>query len=107
MANPIATCGGVANTMLAGYFRRQTDVIGENLSVRFPEAPSLDSVAGVISGVAVEEVRPVPNESAIENLKFTECLSPDLAAEVFCARFNDTEAVKQIVGEPRKVIVVQ
>jgi hypothetical protein len=49
----------------------------------------------------LDDVRPVPNATAIQNMKFTECLSPELAAEVFCARFNDMEAVTKIVGEPQ------
>jgi hypothetical protein len=40
-------------------------------------------------------------------MKFTEGLSPELAAEVCCVRFNDAEAVKKIVREPRKVVVEQ
>lgn len=45
------------------------------------------------------------NPTAIENMKFTECLSPELAAEVYCSRFNDIEAVRKIVGETKKVLV--
>jgi hypothetical protein len=59
----------------------------------------------MISAIVVENIRPVPNSVAIENMKFTECLSPELAAEVYCSRFNDTEAVKKIVGEARTVVV--
>ena len=33
--------------------------------------------------------------------------TPELAAEVYCSRFNDIEAVKKIVDEPRKVVVEQ
>ena len=51
----------------------------------------------VVVEVVVEDVRPVPNAAAIENMKFTECLSPELAAEVFCARFNDMEAVRKMI----------
>jgi ATP-dependent Lhr-like helicase len=97
--------GGVGNTLLADYLRRQTDARGENLSVRFPATSSLDSVAEAIAGVVVEEVRPVPNEAAMEHLKFTECLSAELAADVFCARFNDAEAVRRVLSEPRRAII--
>src|SRR5437868_1456706 len=47
------------------------------------------------------------NATAIEDMKFSECLAPGLAAEVFCARFHDAEAVKKIVREPRRVVVEQ
>jgi ATP-dependent Lhr-like helicase len=99
--------GGIANALLADYLRAQVDARGDNLAVKFPANLALDSVVELISAVVVEDVHPVPNAAAIENMKFTECLSPELAAEVFCARFNDAEVVKKIVREPRKVVVEQ
>jgi ATP-dependent Lhr-like helicase len=97
--------GGIANALLADYLRTQIDARGDNLAIMFPATSAVDSVVELVSGIVVEDVHPVPNTTAIENLKFTECLSPELAAEVFCARFNDTEAVRRIVGEPRRVLV--
>ncbi len=47
------------------------------------------------------------SEAAVAGLKFSECLPEDLAAEVFCARFNDAEAVSKILGEPRRAVVEQ
>ena len=99
--------GGVANALLADYLRPQVDTKADNLAIKFPATSSLDSVVERISGILPNEVRPVVNPTAIENMKFTECLSPKLAAEVYCSRFNDMEAVKKIVGEPRKVVVEQ
>src|SRR5262249_51348997 len=99
--------GGIANALLADNLRAQVDARGDNLAVRFPATSALDSVIELVSAVVVEDAHPVPNAAAIENMKFTECLSPELAAEVFCARFSDPEAVKKIVREPRKVVVEQ
>jgi ATP-dependent Lhr-like helicase len=99
--------GGIANALLADYLRAQVDARGDNLAISFPATSALDPVIELVSAIVVEDVHPVPNAAAIENMKFTECLSQELAAEVFCARFNDAEAVKKIVREPRKVVVEQ
>jgi ATP-dependent helicase Lhr and Lhr-like helicase len=100
--------GGIANALLADHLRpHQFDTKADNLSIKFPATSSLDSVLELISGILAGDVRPVVNPTAIENMKFTECLSPELAAEVYCSRFNDAEAVKKIVMEPRRVVVGQ
>jgi ATP-dependent Lhr-like helicase len=99
--------GGIANALLADHLRAQADSRSDNLSIKLPATSSLDSVLEWISAIAAEDVRPVPNPVAIQSMKFTECLSPELAAEVFCARFNDIEAVKRIAREPRKIVVEQ
>lgn len=99
--------GGIANTLLADHLRGQVDGRSDNLSIKFPATSTLDSVLEWISSIVAEDVLPVPNPAAIGNMKFTECLSPELAAEVFCARFNDIEAVKKIVREPKKVVMEQ
>jgi ATP-dependent Lhr-like helicase len=97
--------GGIANALLADQLRPQVDAKADNLSIKFPATSALDSVLEWISGILADEVRPVPDPVAIDNMKFTECLSPELAAEVYCFRFNDIEAVRKIVIEPRKVAV--
>lgn len=97
--------GGIANTLLADHLHTQVDTKADNLSIKFPATSALEAVLEWISGILADDVRPVPNPAAIENMKFTECLSPELAAEVYCSRFNDIEAVRKIVTEPRKVVV--
>jgi ATP-dependent Lhr-like helicase len=99
--------GGIANALLADHLRTQVDTKPDNLSIKFPATSALDSVLEWISGILADDVRPVVNPTAIENMKFTECLSLELAAEVYCSRFNDMEAVKKIVMEARKVVVEQ
>jgi ATP-dependent helicase Lhr and Lhr-like helicase len=97
--------GGIANALLADQLRTQIDARSDSLSVKFPATATLDVVEELIAAIVEEEVRPIPDAKAIQDLKFTECLSPELAAEVFCARFNDIEAVKKIMREPRMVVV--
>ena len=45
---------------------------------QFPKSDSLDEIAGVINEINPESVQPIPNVEAMENLKFTECLSGEL-----------------------------
>ena len=50
-------------------------------------------------------MQPIPNIDAMENLKFSECLSAEIAAEVFTSRFDDRKAVTEALSEHRRVIV--
>lgn len=97
--------GGIANTLLADALKPHCDVKGDNLSLVFPKATSLDQIAALINEIEPENVRPIPNIQAIENLKFSECLSDELSAEVFTSRFDDREGVAQAVKERRRVIL--
>jgi ATP-dependent helicase Lhr and Lhr-like helicase len=99
--------GGIANAMLGDHLRVWVDARADNLSIKFPATSTLDSVMEWISGIRADDVRPVVNPTIIENMKFTECLSLELAAEVYRSRFNDIEAVRKIVMEPKKVVVEQ
>lgn len=97
--------GGAANTLLASHLRPKADVRVDNLSIRFMTTMKVNEVEELIGALSAAQIEPVPAEDAIEGLKFSECLPPHIAAEVFCARFNDAEAVRKIVGEPRRVVV--
>lgn len=94
--------GGIANTLLADALKPHIDVKGDNLSLVFPKATSLDHVSGLINGIDPETVRPIPNLQVMENLKFSECLSDSLAVEVFTSRFDDRAGVAQAVQERRR-----
>ena len=97
--------GGVANALLAEYLRPLIDGKPDNFCIKFPATSALDMIEQRIGAIVMEDVRPVPNAATIEKMKFTECLSPNLAAEVFCARFNDMEAVRKILAQPKRVVV--
>ena len=97
--------GGVANTLLAGHLRPKAEVRVDNLSLRFTTSLKLNEVEELIAAISAERIEPVPSDDAIEGMKFSECLPKHIATEVFCARFNDAEAVKKIVGEARQVVV--
>ena len=91
--------------MLADHLRPKVEVRVDNLSLRFTTSLKLNEVEELIGSLTADRIEPVPAEDAIEGMKFSECLPPHLAAEVFCARFDDADAVRKIVGEPRRVIV--
>ncbi len=97
--------GGVANTLLADHVRPKGEVQIDNLSLRFQTSLTLKDVEDLIGSLSAERIVPVAAQDAIEGLKFSECLPPQIAAEVFCARFNDAEAVRRVVGEARRVVV--
>lgn len=99
--------GGIANALLADTLKPHCDVKGDNLSLNFPTASSLETVTEYINGIDPDSIKPIPNIDAMENLKFSECLSPDIAADVFTSRFDDRHGVKQAVEERRRVIVQQ
>jgi ATP-dependent helicase Lhr and Lhr-like helicase len=97
--------GGIANRLLADHLRLKGEVRADNLSIRFTTSLPLNDVEALIGPLQEERIEPVPTKDAIEGLKFSECLPPRIAAEVFSARFNDAEAVRKIVGEPKRVVV--
>ena len=97
--------GGIANTMLVDALKPHCDVKGDNLSLVFPKATSLNEIAAQINEIEPDNVMPIPNIQAMENLKFSECLSDELSAEVFTSRFNDRKAVEQALQERRRITV--
>lgn len=96
--------GGIANTLLADSLKPHCDVKDDNLCLSFPMASTLETVSEYINGIQPDEVRPIPNVVALENLKFSECLSPEIAAEVFTSRFDDRAGVVQALEEQRRVV---
>ena len=95
----------MANTLIADHLRPKTEVRVDNLSLRFTTSMKLNEVEDLIGALRDDRIEPVPAEDAIEDMKFSECLPARIAAEVFCARFNDADAVRAILSEPRRVII--
>ena len=98
--------GGIANALLADALKPHCDVKGDNLCLSFPTASSLEVVSDYINGIQPDSVRPIPNIVAMENLKFSECLPPEIASEVFTSRFDDRAGVEKAVHQKRKVVVL-
>ncbi len=96
--------GGIANALLADTLKPHCNVKADNLSLSFLTASSVEAVTELIGGLRPDDVHPIPNPDAMDNLKFSECLSLDIAAEVFTARFDDRAGVTQAIEERRRVI---
>ena len=88
--------GGVANTLIADALKSTCDVRGDNFCLRFSGPASVDTISEMLEGLASTMISPLPSTEAMENLKFSECLSADIAAEVFSARFDDQPAVGKL-----------
>ncbi len=97
--------GGIANTLLADSLKVVCSASGDNFCVRFPSPASVDAVAEALDRLSADAITPIPNPEAMENLKFSECLSPEIATEVFCARFHDPPAIRQVLSEPKHVVL--
>lgn len=97
--------GGIANTLLADSMKATCSGSGDNFCVRFPSAVSVDAVAEALDRLSADAIAPIPNPEAMNNLKFSECLPPEIAVEVFLARFSDPVGVEQALREPRRVVV--
>ena len=98
--------GGIANTLLADSLKATCSASGDNFCVRFPSPASVDAVSEALDLLSVEATTPIPNPDAIENLKFSECLPPKLAVEVFLDRFSDPVGVEQALREPKTTVVM-
>lgn len=99
--------GGVANTLIGGHLKAVTDTTADNLAIRFRGADALDGIEELLAGIDPPAIEPSPDADAIDGLKFAEALPAGLAAEVFCARFADAQAVNGALTEPRRFIVSQ
>ena len=96
--------GGVANTILGQHLKRFGEADADNLSIRLGGDVAVDALQMYLGSLSPDEVRPTPDARAVENLKFSEALPRSLADEVFCARFNDEEAVSSVLAEPMRVV---
>jgi ATP-dependent Lhr-like helicase len=96
--------GGVANALLATTLKPQCDVKSDNLSLQFPSGSTFEVIVELLNSLHPETVWPIPHPDALENLKFSECLPPEIAAEVFVARFDDHTAVVQALAEKRRIV---
>lgn len=97
--------GGLANTLLADHLVPDQGAKADNLAIRFPHSLKLGDIESVIRSRLAEEIKPVPDEDSLENLKFSECLPRQVADEVFCARFDDPEAIGSVRGGTVRAVI--
>jgi ATP-dependent Lhr-like helicase len=97
--------GTLANLALAPALRETlgVGVKSDSLALRFDTVASVDHVLNAIAKVCLsqpESLLPQIDEQAISGLKFSDCLSPELARSVLSARYADPEAVRACLEEP-------
>ena len=88
--------GHEAEQLLADHLKTGIDAHADNLSIRFRSADDLDRVEDTLRLADPARIQPTPDAKALEGLKFSEALPASLAAEVFCARFADPQAVDSV-----------
>ena len=101
--------GGRANAALASELARRLGIkaSGGNFAVKFGSPPDFQEVERVVLGLSEDDaggIVPLVSDSALDGLKFSECLPRDLAAQVVQARLTDFEGVSAVLGRPTRVI---
>jgi ATP-dependent Lhr-like helicase len=96
--------GGVANTILAQQLKTWGESKADNVSITIEGEPLIDQVQAEVGSLITRDISPEPDPRAIENLKFSEALPRSLADVVFCARFNDEEAIQNVLGLPLRLV---
>ena len=96
--------GGVANKLLADSIPNTSNPVPDNLSIRFRPPCDADELNRLLSSLSADDMHAIPNDDAIEQLKFSECLSRKLAVEVFMARFHDPRSIHKALSEPRRIV---
>jgi ATP-dependent Lhr-like helicase len=98
--------GGVANTILSQDLVPGESAKVDNLCIRLPASLKLAGAESLVCFQLAEKIKPTtPDQTTINNLKFSECLPRQVAEEVFMARFDDRDALVTIRKEPRRVVI--
>jgi ATP-dependent Lhr-like helicase len=77
----------------------------DNVSIRFLAPQDLGELERRIAALSAELIVPQVDSRVIEQLKFSECLSTELAEQVFKSRFRDPAAIEQALSEQRRLVV--
>lgn len=91
--------GGIANTILGSHLGKGSRLKPDNCSIKLSGDTLTEAEAGVSSLLQGQGLRAIPNEEAIANLKFVDCLPRELAQEIYVTRFNDTTAIGALQSE--------
>jgi ATP-dependent Lhr-like helicase len=96
--------GGAANSILGQQLKRYGDTQFDNLSVRLDGRLSTDEVRDYLGFLRPDQIVPIPDPDAIENLKFSEALPRPLADDVFCSRHYDPMVITKLLAEPIRLV---
>jgi ATP-dependent Lhr-like helicase len=96
--------GGVANILLGHQLKQLGDTQSDNLSIRLEGRLSPEDVREHLRSLRPDQIVAVPDPDAIENLKFSEALPQAFAEEVFCSRSDNPTVIRNVLGEPIRII---
>ena len=78
-----------------------------NLAIKIAGESSDSAIADAIHAVRAldqETLKPDVTPKALDGLKFSACLPPELATKVLQSRMIDRNAVQRILAEPAKLV---
>jgi ATP-dependent helicase Lhr and Lhr-like helicase len=107
------TFGGLyANTAIASRLKAERGyaVAPNNLAIKIAGEPSDSAIANSIQAVRAldaETLVPEVTTKALEGLKFSACLPPELARRVLQRRMADSAAVRQVLAAPAQLVAVR
>ncbi len=102
--------GNRANATLARQLAQETrgKVSHDSFTLTFESAVKLQDVERAIKTIRqrnVNDMHPAVDESAIDGLKFSECLPTDLAIEMLERRLQDPDATRQLLEKHVRFVV--
>ena len=106
------TFGGLhANAAIASRLKATHGyaVVPNNLALKIGSEPSDSAIVNAIHAIRAldaETFVPEVTAKALEGLKFSACLPPELASRVLQRRMADGDAVRRVLAEPVRLVVV-
>lgn len=106
------TFGGLyANAAIASRLKAEHRyaVAPNNLAIKIAGDLSDSAIIDAIHAIrALDEETLVPEVTAkaLEGLKFSECLPPELASRVLQRRMTDSDAVRRVLAERARLVVI-
>jgi ATP-dependent helicase Lhr and Lhr-like helicase len=99
--------GGRANAALAAEMSSRLGVraTGDNFAVKLGTVPDPSSAERAVLNLVTadaEWMAPPVSESAVEGLKFSECLPAELAMQVVQTRLTDTQGTEATLSQPTR-----
>ena len=83
-------------------------VTSDNFAVRFPPRSSTrgssSSRSASLADAVPGRIVPQASEQALDGLKFSECLPPELATRVVQARLSDARGVAEVLERPTRIV---
>jgi ATP-dependent Lhr-like helicase len=107
------TFGGTrANGTIACELSRLTgsQVSSDSFTVSFDPRLSHETIDQALNTLRTHDVatmHPAVDERALDGLKFSDCLPPELAVHVLELRLNDEHGVRCILGQPTRFVVAK